>query len=128
LSAGPDYFLACVQLRDSRPVLEIADLGKVPLSNGQPHLEVSAEDMVSLAEVPLSDSAWPACKVKFVLERGLAHEAVVRAKAWSGAHEPKDWQVSAPVKLRGSSDIFELRLMTQNSACTFENTSAFLVE
>lgn len=128
LSAGADYFLARVQQKDGKPVLEIVDLAKVPLANGQPVLDFSEEDMVSLGEVPLSAAFWPECKVAFELDRGPEHQAMVRAKAWTGAVEPKDWQISAPVNLHEMSEFFELRLMTENSACTFKNTSTYLVE
>lgn len=128
LSAGSDYFLARIQRTDGQPVLEIVNLGKVPLYNGQPILDVSGDDMVSLAQVPLSASAWPECKVAFELERGPAQAATVRAKAWTGTEEPKEWQISIPVNLHDMSEFFELRLMTENSACTFKNTSAYLVE
>jgi len=129
LSAGPDYFLACVQQKNGQPVLEIVDLDKIPLYKGQPVLEIASPDsLVSLAEIPLPASSWPACKVKFALERGAAQEAVLHAKAWTGAGEPQEWQLSTTVKLHGVSELFELRLATMSSACTFENTSAFLIE
>jgi hypothetical protein len=111
LSAGSDYLLACIQRKNGQPVLEIADLNMVPL-----------------AEIPVFVSSWPACRVKFALERGFAQQAVVRAKVWSEAGEPEAWQLSTTIKLHGLSDVFELRLMTLNSACTFENVSAFLIE
>ncbi|MDB6015997.1 MAG: anti-FecI sigma factor, FecR [Pedosphaera sp.] len=111
LSAGSDYLMACVQRKNGQPVLEIVDLNMVPL-----------------AEIPVSVSSWPVCKVKFALERGAAQEAMVRAKVWSETGEPEAWQLSTTIKLQGLSDVFELRLMTMNSACTFENVSAFLIE
>jgi len=128
LSSGSDYFLACVRQKNGQLVLEIVDLNKVPLSNGQPVLDIAGQEMVSLAEVPLPASFWPACKVKFALERRPAQAAVLRAKVWSGGNEPQEWQLSTPAKLHGLSEVFELRLMTLNSACSFENTSTFLIE
>jgi hypothetical protein len=128
LSAGSDYFMACVRQKDGQRTLELVDLDQVPLYKGQPILELAGHDMVSLAEVPLPPALWPTCKIKFALERGNSQEAVLRAKVWSGNAEPQEWQLSTTVQLHGLSDVFELRLATMNSACTFEDTSAFLIE
>ena len=128
LSAGSDYFMACVKQKDGRPTLELVDLGQVPLYKNQPILQIAGQDMVSLAEAPLSVSFRATCKFKFALERGDSQEAVLRAKVWSGNDEPQAWQLSTMVQLHGLSDIFELRLATMNSACTFDDTSAFLIE
>jgi hypothetical protein len=111
LSSQSDYLLACVRQAAGQPVLAIVDVNLVPL-----------------AEVPVPAVIWSHCKVKYALERDFSGEAVVRAKVWSGADEPEAWQLSTTVKLRRASNTFELRLITLNSACTFDNVSAFFTE
>lgn len=106
-----DCFLACIRRHGDQSTLEIVD-----------------ESMATLASVPVSIPPGPACKLKLAFERRAGQSAIVRAKAWIGSDEPDYWQLEKDVKLRQPGEVFELRLTTMNSACTFEDTSAFLIE
>ena len=108
---GVDGYMACIHRHEGQTTLEIVD-----------------ENFGTIATLPVSIPAGPACKLKLALERTPGRGAWVRAKAWIGADEPQEWQLEKQVTLRDPSEVFELRLMTENSACTFENTSAFLIE
>ena len=108
---GVDCYLACVRRQGGQSTLEIVD-----------------EDLATIASVPVSIPPGPACKLKLAFERRAGQSAIVRAKAWISSDEPDYWQLDKEVILRQPSEIFELRLTTVNSACTFEDTSAFLIE
>jgi len=107
---GVDCYLACIRRHQGKTTLEIVD-----------------ENFGTIATVPVSIPPGPACQLKLALERTTGNTAWVRAKAWISA-EPQEWQLEKQVTLRMPSEVFELRLMTRNSACTFENTAAFLTE
>lgn len=108
---GVDCYMACIRRHDGQATLEIVD-----------------ENGATLAEMPVSIPPGPACKLKLAFDRSAGLSATVRAKVWIGSDEPQGWQLEKQVMLRAPSEEFELRLMTMNSACTFENTSAFLIE
>ena len=108
---GVDGYMACIRRHGGQTTLEIVD-----------------ENFGTIAALPVSIPAGPACKLKLTLERTVGRTAWARAKAWIGSDEPQDWQLEKQVTLQVPSEVFELRLLTENSACTFENTSAFLTE